>query len=138
MTVLWIVLTVCEIALTIHRITFQTHINSTNPPIRHLISTQKRNPSSKRGPFSHIIKENPKDDATMTRLLLFLTSYGLIVVTISNMILYFNYRSLGYEWNPIFQYILSTADFKLFVLSVIVLILTVYVPVPSRPPFSQE
>ncbi|CAM3099240.1 hypothetical protein FITA111629_03525 [Filibacter tadaridae] len=74
----------------------------------------------------------------MTRLLLFLTSYGLIVVTISNMILYFNYRSLGYEWNPIFQYILSTADFKLFVLSVIVLILTVYVPVPSRPPFSQE
>ncbi len=74
----------------------------------------------------------------MTRLFLFLISYGLIVVTVSNMILYFNYRSLGYEWQQIFYFIMHTADFTLFVLAAITLILTVYVRVPSRLPFSRE
>ncbi len=73
----------------------------------------------------------------MTRLFLFLISYGLIVVTVSNMIFYFNYRALGYEWQQIFYYILHTADFMLFVLAVLVLILTVYVRVPSRLPSSR-
>ena len=35
----------------------------------------------------------------MTRLFIFLISYGLIVITVSQMIFYFNYRSLGYEWS---------------------------------------
>lgn len=73
----------------------------------------------------------------MTRLFLFLISYGLIVVTVSNMIFYFNYRSLGYDWKQILFYIVHTADFTLFVLAALTLILTVYVQVPSRFPFSR-
>ncbi len=73
----------------------------------------------------------------MTRLLLFLISYGLIVITTSNMIFYFNYRSIGYEWNQIFYFIVHTADFTLFVLAATTLILTVYVRVPSRLPSSR-
>jgi phosphoglycerol transferase MdoB-like AlkP superfamily enzyme len=74
----------------------------------------------------------------MTRTFLFLISYGLIVITISNMIFYFNYRALGYEWNEIFRYIFQTADFALFVIAACILILTVYVRVPSRLPFSRQ
>lgn len=74
----------------------------------------------------------------MTRLLLFLISYGLIVITVSQMIFYFNYTSLGYDWYQIFQFIVSSADFTLFIISVIMLILTVYVRVPSRFPSSRE
>jgi hypothetical protein len=72
----------------------------------------------------------------MTRIFLFLISYGLIVVTVSNMIFYFNYRSLGYSWHQIFNFIIHTADFALFVVSTIMIILTVYVRVPSRFPSS--
>ena len=74
----------------------------------------------------------------MTRIFLFLISYGLIVVTVSQMIFYFNYRSLGYEWHQIFYFILRTADFALFVIAAIMIILTVYVRVPSRLPSSRE
>jgi hypothetical protein len=74
----------------------------------------------------------------MTRLLLFLISYGLIVITVSNMVFYFNYKSLGYEWDQIFYFILHTVDFALFVISAITIILTVYVRVPSRLPTSRE
>lgn len=74
----------------------------------------------------------------MTRLFLFLISYGLIVVTVSNMILYINYKSLGYEWRQIIYFIMHTADFILFVLAAITLVLTVYVRVPSRLPFFRE
>ncbi|BAQ10272.1 hypothetical protein OXB_1801 [Bacillus sp. OxB-1] len=76
----------------------------------------------------------------MTRLFLFLISYGLVVITVSHMIFYFNYRSLGYEWNQIFQYIVRTADFALFLIAaaVLVLTITVSVRVPSRPPSSEE
>ncbi len=72
----------------------------------------------------------------MTRIFLFLISYGLIVITVSNMILYFNYRSLGYNWHQIFYFIIHTADFALFAVSTIMIILTVYVRVPSRFPSS--
>ena len=74
----------------------------------------------------------------MTRIFLFLISYGLIVVTVSHIIFYFNYRSLGYDWHQIIYFIVHTADFALFVVSTIMLILTVYVRVPSRPPSSRE
>ncbi|MFD1205984.1 MULTISPECIES: hypothetical protein [Sporosarcina] len=72
----------------------------------------------------------------MTRVFLFLISYGIIVVTVSNMILYLNYLSLGYTYQQIFMYILQTADFALFVMAVIVLNLTVFFRFPSLPPFS--
>lgn len=74
----------------------------------------------------------------MTRLFLFLMSYGLLVITITHMIFYFNYRSLGYEWKQIFHFIIRTADFTLFVLSALTLILTVGVRAPSRIPSSEE
>lgn len=74
----------------------------------------------------------------MTRFFLFLISYGLIVITASQIIFYFNYRTLGYEWKQVFTYILQTADFYLFILSAIILILTVFVRVPSRLPSSRE
>ncbi|NYF23985.1 magnesium-transporting ATPase (P-type) [Sporosarcina sp. JAI121] len=74
----------------------------------------------------------------MTRVILFLISYGLIVITVSNMISYFNYVSLGYDWGQIFYFILHTADFTLFVFSAVIIILTVYVRVPSRLPSSRE
>jgi hypothetical protein len=74
----------------------------------------------------------------MTRLFLFLISYGLIVVTVTNMIFYFNYRSLGYEWEQIIHFIVHTADFRLFLIAALTLVLTVYVRVPSRLPSSRE
>lgn len=74
----------------------------------------------------------------MTRVFLFLISYGLIVITVSQMIFYFNYTSLGYDWYQIFHFIAGSADFALFIVSVIILILTVYVRVPSRFPSSRE
>jgi uncharacterized BrkB/YihY/UPF0761 family membrane protein len=74
----------------------------------------------------------------MTRIFLFLISYGLIVVTVSQMILYFNFRSLGYDWHQIIYFIIHTADFALFVVAAIMIVLTVYVRVPSRLPSSRE
>ena len=52
-------------------------------------------------------------------------SYGIFVVSISHMIFYFNYRSLGYEWGQIFHYIVRTADFALLLISAITLTITV-------------
>ena len=74
----------------------------------------------------------------MTRIFLFLISYGLIVVTVSHMIFYFNFRSFGYDWHQIIYFIIHTADFALFVVAAIMIILTVYVRVPSRLPSSRE
>ncbi|MET3655858.1 uncharacterized BrkB/YihY/UPF0761 family membrane protein [Sporosarcina psychrophila] len=74
----------------------------------------------------------------MTRIFLFLISYGLIVVTVSQIIFYFNYRSFGYDWYQIIYFIIHTADFALFVVATIMIILTVYVRVPSRLPSSRE
>jgi hypothetical protein len=74
----------------------------------------------------------------MTRLFIFLISYGLIVITATQMIFYLNYRSLGYEWSEIVDYIVGSADFALFSIAVIILILSVSVRAPSRLPFSRE
>lgn len=76
----------------------------------------------------------------MTRLFLFLIAYGLVVITTSHMIFYFNYRSLGYEWSQIFHFIFRTADFFIFLIAAGVLVLTITVSgrAPSQPPFSRE
>ena len=71
----------------------------------------------------------------MTRFILFLISYGLIVICVSNFIFYFNYRSLGYEWDQIFYFIIRTADFTLFIVAAITLMITVLYRAPSRSPF---
>jgi hypothetical protein len=79
-----------------------------------------------------------KGRCVITRVFLFLISYGLLVVSISHVIFYFNYRSLGYEWSQIFYFIFRTADFALLVISAITLTITVAYRGPSRSPFFSE
>lgn len=79
-----------------------------------------------------------KGRCAITRFFIFLLSYGILVVSISHIVFYFNYRSLGYEWNQIFYFIIRTADFTMFVISAVTLFLTVSYRGPSRAPFSEE
>lgn len=72
----------------------------------------------------------------MTRLFFFLLSYGLIVTTCTTMVTYLNYTSMGFNIRTVGLFILHSADFALFVGAVLLLLLTVYVRVPSRLPFS--
>lgn len=74
----------------------------------------------------------------ITRIVIFLISYGLIVVTASQMIFYINYRSLGYSWDQVLYYILRTPDLKLFVAAAVTLVITVAYRAPLRAPFSEE
>ncbi|OMC81734.1 hypothetical protein BK130_13795 [Viridibacillus sp. FSL H8-0123] len=70
------------------------------------------------------------------RLLFFLTFYGLIVISSTHMILYLNYRALGYTWTAVFMFILHTVDFKIFIGSSIGLVIVYFSQGPSRLPFS--
>ncbi|WP_040287048.1 hypothetical protein [Sporosarcina koreensis] len=72
----------------------------------------------------------------MTRLFLFLLSYGLIVTTCTTMITYLNYTSMGFDMRAVMLFIVRSADFALFLGAVVLLLLTVYVRVPLRPPSS--
>ncbi len=74
----------------------------------------------------------------MTRLFLFLISYGLVVISATQIIFYLNYRSLGYEWHQVFYFIIRTGDFALLVVSGIILAITVAYRGPSRSPFFEE
>ncbi|WP_252502444.1 hypothetical protein [Sporosarcina sp. Marseille-Q4943] len=71
----------------------------------------------------------------MIRIFFFLISYGLIVITVTHMIFYFNYLSLGYSWKQILLFIVQTGDFMLFIMAVILLVITVFARVPSQTPF---
>lgn len=42
---------------------------------------------------------------------MFLLSYGLLILSIGNMILYLNYRTLGYSWAVVFKFLLHTTEF---------------------------
>lgn len=42
---------------------------------------------------------------------MFLLSYGLLILSIGNMILYLNYRTLGYSWTVVFKFLLNTTEF---------------------------
>ncbi|GKV67570.1 hypothetical protein NCCP2716_00680 [Sporosarcina sp. NCCP-2716] len=72
----------------------------------------------------------------MIRLFLFLLSYGLIVTTCTTMITYLNYTSMGFDMRTVAIFILRSADFAMFAGAAVLLLLTVYVRVPSRLPFS--
>ena len=63
--------------------------------------------------------------------------YFLSLVS-TQIIFYFNYRSLGYEWSQVFYYIIRTGDFVLFVVSAITLMIIVFYRGPSRSPFFEE
>lgn len=72
----------------------------------------------------------------MTRFVLFLFFYGLSVMSISNMILYLNYRTLGYSWHAVLLYIVHGAELYLLIVAIGGMISVVYGLSPSRSPFS--
>ncbi len=57
----------------------------------------------------------------MFRLFLFLMSYGLIILSVGNLILYLNYRTLGYSWIVVFKFMMHTTEFYIALGSAIVL-----------------
>lgn len=70
----------------------------------------------------------------VTRFFVFVCSYCVIVVTLANLLFYLNYSALGYDYRQILIFILQSTDFMMLVVAVILLLLTVCVPSPSRPP----
>lgn len=72
----------------------------------------------------------------MFRYVLLLVSYGLCVMSVTQCILYLNYRTLGYSWSAVFNFLLHTAEFYLAIGSLIVLFSVVYGLGPSRSPSS--
>lgn len=72
----------------------------------------------------------------MTRFVLFLFFYGLSVMSISNMILYLNYRTLGYSWHAVLMYIVNGAELYMLLVAIGGMISVVYGLSPSRSPFS--
>lgn len=75
-------------------------------------------------------------DGALTRFVLFLVCYGLCVMSISNMILYLNYRTLGYSWHVVLLYIVNSVELYLALAALIGLFIVVYGLGPSRSPFS--
>jgi len=57
----------------------------------------------------------------MFRLFLFLMSYGLLILSVGNLILYLNYRTLGYSWIVVFKFMMHTTEFYIALGSAIVL-----------------
>lgn len=72
----------------------------------------------------------------MTRFVIFLFCYGICAMSISNIILYLNYRTLGYTWHAVLLYILNSAEIYLALGAIIGMFIVVYAPSPSRSPFS--
>lgn len=72
----------------------------------------------------------------VTRFVLFLFCYGLCVMSVSNMILYLNYRTLGYSWHAVLLYIVNGAELYLALAALIGMFSVVYGLGPSRSPFS--
>lgn len=72
----------------------------------------------------------------MARFFIFLMSYGLLVVSAAQLVFYFNYRTLGYEWSQVFYFIVRTTDFAVFVGAAILLTIIVSYRGPWRSPFS--
>ncbi|AVK98300.1 hypothetical protein FCT18_18585 [Lysinibacillus sphaericus] len=57
----------------------------------------------------------------MFRLFIFLMSYGLMILSIGNLILYLNYRTLGYSWSVVLKFIMHTTEFYIAIGACIVL-----------------
>lgn len=70
------------------------------------------------------------------RFVLFLFSYGLCVISVSNLLLFLNYRTLGYSWRAVIIYILGTPELYLMICSLTVLFILIFDLYPSRFPFS--
>lgn len=72
----------------------------------------------------------------MNRFVLFLFSYGMCVISCSNLILYLNYRTLGYSWTAVLLYILNSVELYIAGGALILMFIVVYGLGPSRFPFS--
>lgn len=75
-------------------------------------------------------------DGGLNRFVLFLFSYGICVMSCSNLILYLNYRTLGYSWHAVGWYILSSVELYLAFGALLTMFIVVFAQGPSRSPFS--
>jgi len=48
-------------------------------------------------------------------------SYGLLILSVGNLILYLNYRTLGYSWLVVFKFMVQTSAFYMAIGSAVVL-----------------
>lgn len=76
-----------------------------------------------------------EDGVDMLRFMIFLFCYGICVISVGNLLLYLNYRALGYSWSAVGSFILSTAELYLAIGSFIVLFIVVFDLIPLRSPF---
>jgi len=60
----------------------------------------------------------------MTRIFLFLISFGLIIISLSNIILYMNLLTIGYNFTDYVKFITSKSELYIFIVSLVVLVLT--------------
>jgi len=63
----------------------------------------------------------------MTRIFLFLISFGLIIISLSNIILYMNLVTIGYNFIDYVKFIISKSEFYILIISLITLILTLWI-----------
>ena len=63
----------------------------------------------------------------MTRIFLFLISFGLIIISLSNIILYMNLLTIGYNFIDYVKFIISKSEFYILIISLITLILTLWI-----------
>lgn len=108
------------------------------PPTAEINGLLSSNPNLSKKGCPIIQSTKSKGRCAITRILLFLISYGILVISTTHIILFLNYRTIGYEWKQVFHFIIRTPDFAMCILSAITLILTVVVRAPSHPPFSEE
>ncbi|GLC87745.1 hypothetical protein [Lysinibacillus piscis] len=57
----------------------------------------------------------------MFRFFLFLISYGFMILSLGNLVLYLNYRTLGYSWIAVLRFMTQTTEFYIAVGACIVL-----------------
>ena len=62
----------------------------------------------------------------MTRFVVFLLSYGIFVVAITQCILYLNYRTLGYSWYAVIRFLFQTTELYIALGSILIMISVIY------------
>lgn len=73
---------------------------------------------------------------SIARFVIFLFCYGICVMSLSNIILYLNYRTLGYSWHAVMLYILNSVEMYLALGTLGIMFIVVYGLNPSRSPSS--
>lgn len=74
----------------------------------------------------------------LMRFCLFLISYGLVVISTTQLMIYLNYRSIGYDWRAVFSYMVASIDFMIWVFALFFLFMSVFYRGPLRFPFSSK